>query len=485
MGEPLNPYNMGGKRPLSTTLDEDQPDPQEGWTLVESKRARRAAQDHSSSSIQSGLYTQATNQQQTKRLPKFQVITACPTSNYSIVRAIEKAHPDLAITVRPNLQGRFTITPKTQEAVDILRSRGPGLLRELDPSLKPNKTVVKRYPLHLPLAHLTKGIPQITEATRMLSKSNNPTLSVLVHYQGPVPKSFNLGIWGEFLTEKFHPEPLRCRNCQKFGHHSSRCTAIIKCAMCSGRHDTEECLAKYKAGETIQAKCPNCQKAHHAWNKGCQERLNRIRGRAQQRTTPQSSARNKSRSRNPPAAKPQTPAAGRQTPARQASLKRVSMAPKPQRVPKTPRSHKTPKVGNSTAPPKKPNKESKDSTSAHKKSTAPKGVPQGNTNPKTPPRSSTPKSPQRAEPLPRENNPSTGPVNREITISLETLNQMFANLAASLAGMIGVQLDQGLVRDAITNVMGVAIQNQNQNPPKEINSSEMSLFELLDEIVPE
>ena len=45
------------------------------------------------------------------------------------------------------------------------------------------------------------------------------------------------------------------------------------CGMCSGSHETQECLVKYMAKQDIVHRCPNCNQAHHAWNKFCPVRL--------------------------------------------------------------------------------------------------------------------------------------------------------------------------------------------------------------------
>ena len=75
----------------------------------------------------------------------------------------------------------------------------------------------------------------------------------------------------------YHPEPLRCFNCQKFWHHKSACRSIAKCAVYSGRHETSRCIEKHRAGEQTHLRCPNCRQNHPAWSRRCPERLDRIK----------------------------------------------------------------------------------------------------------------------------------------------------------------------------------------------------------------
>ncbi|XP_050691174.1 uncharacterized protein LOC126982938 [Eriocheir sinensis] len=95
---------------------------------------------------------------------------------------------------------------------------------------------------------------------------------VFITVAGPLPGSLDLGSWGLFYTRPYSKEPLRCYNCQQFGHHRARCSRPPVCGICSARHDTERCLTKYKASQEITSKCPNCHQEHHVWNKNCTNR---------------------------------------------------------------------------------------------------------------------------------------------------------------------------------------------------------------------
>ena len=72
---------------------------------------------------------------------------------------------------------------------------------------------------------------------------------------------------GLFLfAEKYIPRktPVRCFNCQKFGHSVKFCKSSSVCGKCAGSHQTRECASAIK-------KCANCGKDHHSSFSGCEK----------------------------------------------------------------------------------------------------------------------------------------------------------------------------------------------------------------------
>lgn len=133
------------------------------------------------------------------------------------------------------------------------------------------KGVVLKYHLLMPLSLLQRH-PQIISADRLTHREGEPTRQVLITVRGPLPGYVDLGNWGTFYTRPYGKEPLRCFNCQRFGHHKANCTLPTKCGICAGSHETEKCIKMHKEGGTTTAKCPNCHRPHHAWNKSCTAR---------------------------------------------------------------------------------------------------------------------------------------------------------------------------------------------------------------------
>lgn len=147
---------------------------------------------------------------------------------------------------------------------------------KLAPQTQVTKGIVMGYPLRLPLSILQRH-PQVEEAVRcQTSRHKEDTRQVLVTLRGPLIPSLTLGNWGTFYLRPYVPEPLRCHRCQKFGHHRATCSRNPICGVCSGQHDTQRCLTRYKAKEDVTHRCPNCGGPHHAWNPSCPVRLSHI-----------------------------------------------------------------------------------------------------------------------------------------------------------------------------------------------------------------
>ena len=139
------------------------------------------------------------------------------------------------------------------------------------------------FPLNLPLS-LVRRHPLVVSATRcQTAREKLDTRQVSVELRGPLPPSIDLGSWGLYYLRPYAPEPLRCFRCQRYGHHQHSCERPLRCGMCSGNHASEICLAKYKAGQKIAHRCPNCDQPHHSWNPACPARAQRVdQGRRRQ-----------------------------------------------------------------------------------------------------------------------------------------------------------------------------------------------------------
>lgn len=171
--------------------------------------------------------------------------------------------------------GSVVVTPPTEDVLQALLSittveGKPVELRLMGEAT--TKGVITAYPVAMPLKVLLRH-PDVVSAERCHTRDGLATRQVHVTLKGPLPGSIDLGSWGTFYTRPFNQEPLRCYRCQQFGHHQARCNRQAVCGMCSGPHMTETCLSKYKAGEEVQAQCPNCKEHHHAWSRRCPYRV--------------------------------------------------------------------------------------------------------------------------------------------------------------------------------------------------------------------
>ena len=82
----------------------------------------------------------------------------------------------------------------------------------------------------------------------------------------------NIG-WKKHRIKKFiNRNPIRCFNCQKFGHYSKLCQHKKTCTICGVSHGEGECSEKIK--------CANCGEEHKANDKTCKaflEEKNRLK----------------------------------------------------------------------------------------------------------------------------------------------------------------------------------------------------------------
>ena len=91
-----------------------------------------------------------------------------------------------------------------------------------------------------------------------------------------VPKELKVG-YNLIKVNPYIPNPLRCYNCQKFGHHESKClkpTVCKKCGESGSDHIELSC--------NNPIKCPNCQGNHTADSKDCivwkqEQEINKIK----------------------------------------------------------------------------------------------------------------------------------------------------------------------------------------------------------------
>ena len=89
------------------------------------------------------------------------------------------------------------------------------------------------------------------------------TKSVVITFSSSVLPSHVFYGYLRFSVKLFIPSPVRCYNCQRFGHIAGRCRAEARCAKCGETHETKSCKM------TEKEKCANCHGDHKASSKEC------------------------------------------------------------------------------------------------------------------------------------------------------------------------------------------------------------------------
>jgi hypothetical protein len=113
------------------------------------------------------------------------------------------------------------------------------------------------------------GVNKVMKAF-WLSKGNKPSgsMAVFLASANEAEQIINkrlVKVGGQIaFAEKYHrvARPVRCYNCNRYGHYQSKCKHSTTCGNCAGGHRTSTCTAQEK-------KCPACGEAHAVTDPGC------------------------------------------------------------------------------------------------------------------------------------------------------------------------------------------------------------------------
>ena len=160
---------------------------------------------------------------------------------------------------------------KKSHADNLLRAStlaGVGIKASPHRTLNSSKGVIRTRDLddvdEEEIAHELK--PQgVLNVRRIVIKKDNKSIKtgtyILTFGKPFPPQNLKIG-YLSVNVDAFIPNPLRCFQCQKFGHGKDRCKNEIICFKCGQKgHDNTSC--------TNQAKCSNCLGDHMAISKDC------------------------------------------------------------------------------------------------------------------------------------------------------------------------------------------------------------------------
>ena len=132
-------------------------------------------------------------------------------------------------------------------------------------TLNYSKGVVKSSELALcSIEEIQENVENVIEVQRIRITKNEETINtntyILTFDTPKVPKEIKMG-YEKLNVEPYIPNPLRCHNCQKFGHHKNKCTRSPVCERCGAKDTHIDCRE--------EPRCANCGENHWATSKGC------------------------------------------------------------------------------------------------------------------------------------------------------------------------------------------------------------------------
>jgi hypothetical protein len=108
----------------------------------------------------------------------------------------------------------------------------------------------------------SQGVTAVRVMTQKRGEITRPTPVIIVTFASPSPPKEVRAGYLVVKVDTYIPNPLRCFNCQQFGHHQSVCRRSKVCPKCSGPdHGDDQC--------TGTVKCPNCTGSHPAYTSTC------------------------------------------------------------------------------------------------------------------------------------------------------------------------------------------------------------------------
>ncbi|CAF3642179.1 unnamed protein product [Rotaria socialis] len=106
-----------------------------------------------------------------------------------------------------------------------------------------------------------QGVLKVKRINKSINKDPTPLLILTIGGR-KLPSKILCG-YCSYTPELYIPRPLRCFQCQRFGHGQRNCTSEVACGKCSGKHDTKSCPTPQNIS------CLNCKGQHPAYANSC------------------------------------------------------------------------------------------------------------------------------------------------------------------------------------------------------------------------
>ncbi|XP_055931854.1 uncharacterized protein LOC129962142 [Argiope bruennichi] len=109
----------------------------------------------------------------------------------------------------------------------------------------------------------SQGVTHVRQITIRRDEQILPTKHfILTFHATKLPECIYAG-YIRLPVRQYIPNPLRCFQCQRFGHSKINCRGTLTCARCAEKgHDSQQCKA--------QEKCVNCSGCHASYSKSCE-----------------------------------------------------------------------------------------------------------------------------------------------------------------------------------------------------------------------
>ncbi|KAM4634664.1 uncharacterized protein ACJ7VT_002543 isoform 1-T4 [Polymixia lowei] len=147
------------------------------------------------------------------------------------------------------------------------------------------KAVISGVPLSVDATELRNNLKggkilHVQRLAMMKGGVKTDSESILLEVDGEIlPTRMYLG-YVSYPVRAYVLRPVRCYNCQRFGHVAANCRRQRRCARCGGDHDYGKC------GTEVLPKCCNCGRGHSVAYGGCnvlkqQSEVQRVRAENQ------------------------------------------------------------------------------------------------------------------------------------------------------------------------------------------------------------
>ncbi|XP_055928547.1 uncharacterized protein LOC129959683 [Argiope bruennichi] len=108
-----------------------------------------------------------------------------------------------------------------------------------------------------------QGVTHVRQITIRRDGQLLPTKHYVMTFHRPKIPEYLYAGYIKLPVRQYIPNPLRCFQCQRFGHSRANCRGTLTCARCAEKgHDSQQCNA--------EEKCVNCGENHASFSRSCE-----------------------------------------------------------------------------------------------------------------------------------------------------------------------------------------------------------------------